>query len=189
MKIKFDPGLEHQIQAINAVVNVFNGQGNELSSFLICATTPSGLTFSDHGVGNWVDISDEQFLANVQKIQEANSIEKTTTLKGHEFSIEMETGTGKTYVYLRTIFALSEKYGFKKFIVVVPSVAIREGVLKSIDMVKDHFCALYANVPFECFVYDSRKLGHVRQFATSSQIQIMVINIQSFQKMCQIKIH
>ena len=103
-------------------------------------------------------------------------------MQGREFSIEMETGTGKTYVYLRTIFELNKTYGFKKFIIVVPSVAIREGVLKSIDIMKDHFSTLYDNVPFDYFVYDSKRLGRVRQFATSNQIQIMVINIQSFQK-------
>ena len=94
----------------------------------------------------------------------------------------METGTGKTYVYLRTIFELNKSYGFKKFIIVVPSVAIREGVLKSIEITKEHFQTLYDNAPFDHFVYDSRRLGKVRQFATSNQIQIMVINIQSFQK-------
>jgi type III restriction enzyme len=94
----------------------------------------------------------------------------------------METGTGKTYVYLRTIFELNKTYGFKKFIIVVPSVAIREGVLKSIDMTKEHFQTLYEKAPFDHFVYDSKRLGKVRQFATSNQIQIMVINIQSFQK-------
>jgi type III restriction enzyme len=94
----------------------------------------------------------------------------------------METGTGKTYVYLRTIFELNKTYGFKKFIIVVPSVAIREGVLKSIDVTKEHFQTLYEKVPFDHFVYDSKRLGKVRQFASNNQIQIMVINIQSFQK-------
>ena len=98
------------------------------------------------------------------------------------FSIEMETGTGKTYVYLRMIFELNKTYGFRKFIIVVPSVAIREGVLKSIDMMKEHLQTLYGNMPFDHFVYDSRHLGKVRQYATSNQIQIMVINIRSFQK-------
>ena len=92
----------------------------------------------------------------------------------------METGTGKTYVYLRTIFDLNAKYSFKKFIIVVPSVAIREGVLKSIEITKDHFSAIFNNVPFDYFVYDSKKLGKVRQFSTSNQIQVMVINVQAF---------
>ena len=104
------------------------------------------------------------------------------TLQGREFSIEMETGTGKTYVYLRTIFELNKTYGFRKFIIVVPSVAVREGVLKSIDITKEHFQTLYDKAPFDHFVYNSKRLGKVRQFASSNQIQIMVINIQSFQK-------
>ena len=94
----------------------------------------------------------------------------------------METGTGKTYVYLCSIFKLSKNYGLRKFIIVVPSIAIYEGVLKSADIMKDHFRMLYNNTPFSCFVYDSKRLGCMRQFATSNQIQIMAISIQSFQK-------
>ncbi|MEJ0047120.1 MAG: DEAD/DEAH box helicase family protein [Rhodospirillales bacterium] len=102
--------------------------------------------------------------------------------QGREFSIEMETGTGKTYVYLRTIFELNKRYGFKKFIIVVPSVAIREGVLKSLQITRDHFAALYDNTPIASFVYDSRRLGTVRQFSDSNHVQVMVINIQAFVK-------
>jgi len=141
-----------------------------------------GLFQTELGLGNRLNIGDEDILRNVQAVQEANEIEKVAALEGREFSIEMETGTGKTYVYLRTIFELNKTYGFKKFIIVVPSVAIREGVLKSIDVTKEHFHTLYDNAPFDHFVYDSKRLGKVRQFATSNQIQIMVINIQSFQK-------
>src|SRR5207245_5786882 len=84
------------------------------------------------------------------------------------FSIEMDTGTGKTYVYLRTIFELSRRYGFQKFVIVVPSVAIREGVLKNIEITKDHFHALYNNHLFEHFVYDAKNMGKLRSFATST---------------------
>jgi len=98
------------------------------------------------------------------------------------FSVEMETGTGKTYVYLRTIFELSRRYGFRKFIIVVPSVAIREGVLKNIDITAEHFRALYNNLPFEHFVYDARKVNRLRQFATSNTVQILIINIDAFRK-------
>lgn len=98
------------------------------------------------------------------------------------FSIEMETGTGKTYVYLRTIFELNQKYGLKKFIIVVPSVAVREGVLSSIELMRDHFKSLYNNAPFESFVYDSKKVHALKDFARNSNIQIMIINIQAFQK-------
>lgn len=92
----------------------------------------------------------------------------------------METGTGKTYVYLRSIFELNNKYGYKKFIIVVPSVAIREGVLKNLEITKEHFRELYDNTPFDYFVYNSKKPGLVRKFATSNTIQIMVMNIQAF---------
>jgi type III restriction enzyme len=94
----------------------------------------------------------------------------------------METGTGKTYVYLRTIFELNQLYGFKKFIIVVPSVAIREGVTSSIKLMRDHFKGLYNNVAFDDFIYQSKDLSRVRQFAMNSEVQIMVINIQAFQK-------
>lgn len=182
MKLKFDPSLEYQRDAINAIVDVFDGQPVSQTGFALSLAADAGLFQSELGVGNNLSLSDETVLANVHKIQEANDIEKVSALQGREFSIEMETGTGKTYVYLRTIFELNKAYGFKKFIIVVPSVAIREGVLKSIEMTKEHFCTLYDNVPFDYFVYDSKKLGQVRQFATSNQIQIMIINIQSFQK-------
>jgi type III restriction enzyme len=183
MKLKFDPALSYQQDAINAVVAVFNGQ-----PFMQVGVMPlpslqwGGLFQTELGMGNRLTVPDEQILSNVHGIQEANDIEKVTALEGREFSIEMETGTGKTYVYLRTVFELNKTYGFKKFIIVVPSVAVREGVLKSIDITKEHFQTLYDRTPFDHFVYDSKRLGKVRQFATSNQVQIMVINIQSFQK-------
>ncbi len=182
MKLKFDPALEYQQDAISAVVNAFEGQPIVQSNFEISTAGATGLEISNLGIGNNITLPDEQLLTNVHKVQEANDIEKTTELQGREFSIEMETGTGKTYVYLRSIFELSKNYGLKKFIIVVPGVAIREGVLKSICIMKEHFRTLYDNVSFDYFVYDPKKLGRVRQFANSNQIQIMVISIQSFQK-------
>lgn len=183
MKLKFDPSLEFQQDAINAVINVFEGQPIAQAGFeLSHGNAAGGLLQSDLGVGNNIILPDDHILANVHKTQEANDIEKTTDLQGREFSIEMETGTGKTYVYLRTIFELNKTYGFKKFIIVVPSVAIREGVLKSIDVMKGHFKTLYDNAPFDHFVYDSKRLGKVRQFSSGNQIQIMIINIQAFVK-------
>ncbi len=183
MKLRFDPSLQYQRDAINAVVNVFNGQPFVQTGAMAFQSLPTGGLFqTELGMGNRLTLSEEEILKNVHSVQEANDIEKVTRLQGFEFSIEMETGTGKTYVYLRTIFELNKTYGFKKFIIVVPSVAIREGVLKSIDIMKDHFQALYEKAPFDYFVYDSKRLGKVRQFATSNQIQIMIINIQSFQK-------
>lgn len=183
MKLKFDPTLQYQQDAISAVVNVFDGQPFVQSSAMAFqALQIGGLFQSELGMGNSLSLDDDALLKNVQVVQEANDIAKTAALQGREFSVEMETGTGKTYVYLRSIFELNKVYGFKKFIVVVPSVAIREGVLHSITTMKEHFQTLYENVPFDHFVYDSKRLGKVRQFASSNQIQIMVINIQSFQK-------
>jgi len=183
MKLKFDPSLEYQQEAVSAIVDVFHGQPITQTGFELSHTVETGLFQSELGVGNKLTLLDEEILANVHKKQEANDIEKVDGLQGREFSIEMETGTGKTYVYLRTIFELNKTYGFKKFIIVVPSVAIREGVLKSIELTKDHFQTLYDKVPFDYFVYDSKRLGKVRQFAGGvNQIQIMIINIQSFQK-------
>ena len=122
-------------------------------------------------------------------MQEQNFIEKSPGLfeDGDDypfpnFSVEMETGTGKTYVYLRSIFELHKRLGLRKFIIVVPSVAIREGVLSSLAMMKEHFRSLYNNVPFDHYVYNAKDLSKVRQFATANTLQIMVINIQAFQR-------
>lgn len=203
MKLKFDPTLQYQQDAINAVVGVFAGQPFVQSvATAFQSLQIGGLFQTELGMGNRLAVADEDILANVHAVQEANGIERAPVTTrhmtagmgvgrplswpaleyGNEFSVEMETGTGKTYVYLRSIFELNKVYGFKKFIIVVPSVAIREGVLHSINTMKEHFHTLYDKVPFDHFVYDSKRLGKVRQFASSNQIQIMVINIQSFQK-------
>ena len=183
MKLKFDPSLQYQQDAINSVVSVLHGQPYVPTGAMAWQSLQIGGLFqTELGVGNRLTLQAADILTNLHAVQEANGVEKIDERQGMEFSIEMETGTGKTYVYLRTIFELNKTYGFRKFIIVVPSVAIREGVLKSVDMMKEHFQTLYDNVPFEHFVYDSKRLGKVRQFATSNQIQIMVINIQSFQK-------
>lgn len=183
MKLKFDPSLQYQQDAVEAIVGAFAGQPfAQTAAMAFQSLQIGGLFQTELGMGNRLTLGDDEILKNVQAIQEANDIEKVVALAGREFSIEMETGTGKTYVYLRTIFELNKVYGFKKFIIVVPSVAIREGVLKSIEVTKSHFQTLFDKAPFDHFVYDSKRLGKVRQFASSNQIQIMVINIQSFQK-------
>jgi type III restriction enzyme len=203
MKLKFDPSLEYQQDAIRAVVELFEGQPLSQTDFeLTVQTSGRGVALRELAVGNEIQIADEQILENIHRIQERNGIEKLLAgmdavedwdavpnvdaipplPHGRDFSIEMETGTGKTYVYLRSIFELNKTYGFKKFIIVVPSIAIREGVLKSIDIMRDHFRTLYNNVIFYHFVYDSRKLGEVNAFARDNTLQIMIINIQSFQR-------
>src|SRR6266699_1327163 len=135
MKLKFDPSLQYQQDAINAVIGVFAGQPFVLTGAMAFQSLQIGGLFqTELGMGNRLNLPDDEILKNVHTIQEANEIEKVVALQGREFSIEMETGTGKTYVYLRTIFELNKRYGFNKFIIVVPSVAIREGVLKNLEI-------------------------------------------------------
>ncbi len=188
MKLKFDAALEHQLAAIDAVVGVFDGLPLARANFEISQRLDGlGLVYTEQGVGNAITLDDARILANVRAVQERNNIEMVAELEGPasggmHFTIEMETGTGKTYVYLRTIFELNKHYGFKKFIIVVPSIAVREGVQKSIEMMGQHLRTLYQNVPFKPFVYDSGKLEQVSAFARDTTLQIMIINIQSFQR-------
>lgn len=190
MKLKFDPGLEYQLEAIRAVVDLFEGLPPKQGAFEISLSPfESQLSFNHLGVANRFMLDDDRLLKNLHAVQERNIIPKSPSLVEEDdtyrlpnFSVEMETGTGKTYVYLRTIFELNLKYGFTKFIIVVPSVAIREGVLSSIELMRDHLKGLYDHVPFDHFVYSSADLSRVRQFAVSNEIQIMIINIQAFQK-------
>ena len=137
---------------------------------------------SDLGVGNKLTLLDDEILKNLNKVQLRNGLASSTTLESGDFTVEMETGTGKTYVYLRTIFELNKRYGFTKFVIVVPSVAIKEGVYKTLQVTADHFRTLYSGVPSDYFLYDSGKLWQVRNFATSSHIQIMVVTVGAINK-------
>ena len=119
---------------------------------------------------------------NLHAIQLRNGLSPSDHLDSGDFTVEMETGTGKTYVYCRTIFELNKRYGFTKFVIVVPSIAIKEGVYKSLQITEEHFKALYSGAPFDYFLYDSTKLGQVRNFATSPQIQIMVVTVGAINK-------
>lgn len=175
MKFKFDKNLDYQLEAIGSIVDIFDTGENVINGseeFKL-----QSLPF----VGNQMEIDQAKILTNVQAIQTKNKIEQYSELNSLDFSVEMETGTGKTYVYLRTILELNKKYGLKKFIILVPSVAIREGVLKTIEQTKDHFNQLY-NTGFGFFAYDSKKLSRVREFTKSLGIQIMIMTIQSFNK-------
>ena len=144
--------------------------------------THGSLSLSENGVGNNVVLTNEQILKNVQEVQQRNGFEPVSELDGMNFSIEMETGTGKTYVYLRTIYELNKQYGFKKFVIVVPSVAIREGVLKNLEITHGHFQTLYDKVPVDFGVYDSGKVSQLRGFASSNTVQVLVMNIDAFAK-------
>jgi type III restriction enzyme len=204
MKLQFDANQQFQLDAVAAITDLFDGQPQSAPEYaVINMGTGTGLFAGQQqtelGAGNQLLVAEEKLLENTRAIQTHHDIEVADPAAALEmwelfdgpanqsrqcphFSVEMETGTGKTYVYLRTIFELSRRYGFQKFIIVVPSVAIREGVLKNIEITAEHFRALYNNLPFEHFVYDARKVNRLRQFATSNTLQILIINIDAFRK-------
>ena len=189
MKLHFEPNLDYQWQAIEAVCDLFRGQEACRTEFTVTLKLPEaqdpspqlalGVEQTDLGVGNRLTLLDDQLLANLRNVQLRNGLAPSEQLHSGDFTVEMETGTGKTYVYLRTIFELNRRYGFSKFVIVVPSVAIKEGVYKSLQITQEHFRGLYAGVPVDFFLYDSGKLGQVRNFATSATIQVMVMTVQS----------
>jgi type III restriction enzyme len=197
VKLKFDPNQQFQIDAINAVLDIFEGQGKNGYAHVASSHDLLGI------YPNQLTLDPETIRQNVRKIQERNGIKNgiaswgspacrqagndehgvsDEAIFGMDFSIEMETGTGKTYVYLRTILELNRKYNFKKFIILVPSVAIREGVIKTLNITKDHFRALYDNTPYRFYEYISRNLSQVKAFAQSSNVEIMVMTMGAFNK-------
>lgn len=179
MKLSFESNLSYQQEAIQSVVGLFEGQNVEDSGYSYNLT--GALNMID-GIANKLVLTEEQVLRNLQGIQEKNELPKSESLNGMHFSVEMETGTGKTYVYLRTIYELNRKYGFKKYVIVVPSIAIREGVLKNLQITHEHFQTLYDNTPTRYYVYDSSHISKLRGFATGDNIEILVINIDAFAK-------
>lgn len=176
MKFRFDANQDFQIGAVNAVVDIFEGQEQASAGRIASDGTLLGI------YPNVLSLPQEEVLTNVHKIQERNAVKNGGTVEDYDFSIEMETGTGKTYVYLRTIFELNKHYGWKKFIILVPSVAIREGVIKTLQITKDHFAELYNNVPYRFYEYQSKNISQVRHFADDSNINIMVMTISAFNK-------
>ena len=183
MKLRFEPDLDFQLQAVDAVCNLFRGQEVCRTEFTVTRDA-ADLPYHETGlgIGNRQTLGGDGILENLRETQLDNGLPQSESLESFDFTVEMETGTGKTYVYLRTIFELNKRYGFTKFVIVVPSVAIKEGVYKSLQLTDDHFRSLYAGVPFEYFLYDSAKLGQVRNFATSPQIQIMVVTVGAINK-------
>jgi type III restriction enzyme len=185
MKFRFDPDLDFQNKAIQAAARLFEGAPQPSDAW-----SAAGLTLiSQNGVvGNRLALDDDALLANLQAVQRdpelhnGRPLQVSESLDGRDFSVEMETGTGKTYVYLRTALELSRAYGLRKFIVVVPSVAIREGVLKTLQVTREHFCRLYDNLPYRFYQYDSGNLARVRQFAASNDVEIMIMTLDSFNK-------
>ncbi|MEM4711407.1 MAG: DEAD/DEAH box helicase family protein [Candidatus Woesearchaeota archaeon] len=188
MKLNFESNLEYQIQAINSIVNLFEGQIKDegVFNFSFELNDKTQIFNEINAIRNNLTITSDQIYDNLCKIQKENEIECNSKddfeNNGLNFTVEMETGTGKTYVYLRTIYELNKKYGFKKFVIVVPSIAIREGVLKNLEITFEHFQNLYDNVPVNYYIYDSGKVSILRSFATNNNIEILVINIDSFAK-------
>jgi type III restriction enzyme len=192
MELEFDPNLEYQLDAINSVVDLFEGQQKKSGMFETDVMLPATRmqhsqeafsVYADASLRNNLGISQDKLLSNLQEVQQGNDIDgRSDELDGMHFSVEMETGTGKTYVYLRTIHELYQEYDFKKFIIVVPSIAIREGVKKNLEITEGHFKKLYGNVNPDYFVYDSDELEKLRSFATADHLQIMVINIDAFRR-------
>ena len=188
MKLKFNSELAYQVEAISSITDIFKGQKQCQSNFTVVAgideSGTEGKLVTNLGVGNKLEIDEEDILKNVREIQLKNGLPPSKIIKPgeYDFDIEMETGTGKTYVFLRTIFELNKQYGFTKFIIVVPSVAIKEGIVKSIDIMTDHFKELYDNVIFKSLEYKSKNLDVLRDFVISDNIRIMVMTVQSFNK-------
>ena len=186
MKLQFEPDLDFQLSAIESVCDLFRGQEVYRSEFSL-SPEPNGqarlgMEDNDLGIGNLLNLPEDVLLDNLQDVQLRNGLQASSVLGSKDFTVEMETGTGKTYVYLRTIFELNKRYGFTKFAIVVPSIAIKEGVNKSLEIMGDHLRNLYSGTPFDHFIYDSAKLGQVRNFATGSQIQIMVMTVGAINK-------
>ena len=188
MKLHFEPDLDYQKAAIESVADLFRGQEINRTEFTVTRRDAGGiqgelgLVESELGIGNRLTLLDDEIVSNLKDIQLRNGLAPSTSLASGDFTVEMETGTGKTYVYLRTVFELNRRYGFTKFVIVVPSVAIKEGVYKTLQMTEEHFKGLYSGQPFDYFLYDSSKLGQVRNFATSPTIQIMVVTVGAINK-------
>lgn len=186
VKLKFDSKQAFQLEAIQAATELFTGQPAELSELTTAmrqqrrSENELDLQLETGAVGNHLVLDDEAILENLQSIQNDNGLDVNQQLvEGRQFDVEMETGTGKTYVYLRTILELSKQYHFTKFIILVPSVAIREGVAESIKLMTPHFRAELGYDPFDTFVYSGKRAEEVQSFATATNTQIMIMTIDS----------
>jgi type III restriction enzyme len=193
VELKFDANQQYQRDAIDSVVELFAGQEAIDQGVTVPGFRDEGALFAELVFGNSFDLSAETLRTNLRRVQDrpveledrtvVPSISETlrrpleTDEMPLDFNVEMETGTGKTYVYVRTIVELHLKYGFRKFVIVVPSVAIREGVLNSLSVLREHIRDVYDGLQYDHYVYDSKALTRVRRFAMASHLQIMVVNI------------
>lgn len=184
MKLKFK-NQDFQNDAVETVARLFKGQEKANTTFSVSDNSAQyNLLENEFGLGNRLLIDTKTLQENLNAVQKAHALPQTEIDSAQAFpiSVEMETGTGKTFVYTKTILELNNLYGFTKFIIVVPSVAIREGVYKSLQVTEDYFKNQYDSVPYRYFIYNSAKLSDVRTFATSNNIEIMIINIDAFKK-------
>jgi len=194
LRLKFDPNQDYQLEAIQSIVKVFEGLPKYTSEFALGQEIVPNLP-------PYETLHEDWLYDNVRAVQQENDperrflqrsmnldVDEGMVLEGvgnhswryPSFTTEMETGTGKTYVYLRTIHELRQHYGFRKFVIVVPSIAIYEGVVKNFEITKSHFAALYSNETVNLIRYDSSRLSALRTFATSTFVEILVMTIQSF---------
>ncbi|MFT4470855.1 DEAD/DEAH box helicase family protein [Arthrobacter sulfonylureivorans] len=192
---QFDASQQYQLDAIASVVDLVDGQPQDAEKLVTTlrgsavideanqAVLDIDLTQEVGAVGNSLVLDRDLILANLQRVQDRNGLEVAPKLYDDalDFDIEMETGTGKTYVYLRTIFELAQKYNFTKFVILVPSVAIREGVSTSIRLMREHFENLYTKhgITFDASIYSGKSAEEVQSFATSTNVQILIMTIDS----------
>lgn len=186
MKLKFKH-QKFQADAAKAVVDVFAGQPYLTANYLIDrGDDKQGTLINDPYFTGWCNqpivpqLSDKVILENLNKVQRTNLIAPSPNLEGrYNLTVEMETGVGKTYTYIKTMYELNKHYGWSKFIVVVPSIAIREGVYKSFVVTQEHFAEEYGK-KIRFFIYNSAQLTNIDQFASDSAMQVMIINSQAF---------
>ncbi len=179
---QFDDSLDYQVQAVKSTVELFRGLSRSIDGIYRpdrIRKVGEGDPVRNHGI-----VTGRRLLENLRGVQLENELFADNELYNNNFTIEMETGTGKTYVYLRTILELYKEYDFKKFIIVVPSIAIRKGVEKSIEQLKDHFNRLYnLDIQKHCFIYDSNNARQISsKLVESNDLSICVMNIQAFNK-------
>ncbi|MFL6138384.1 MAG: DEAD/DEAH box helicase family protein [Frankiaceae bacterium] len=177
MRLQFDANQDFQVAAVESVLSLIEGQPVVAQAM---RTLQEGLLDIEVS-SNPPLLPDDVLARNLERVQDLNGLPRSELVE-KRFEIEMETGTGKTYVYLRTIRELHRRYGFTKFVVVVPSVAIREGLLATVSLTREHFDDLYDRTPIDTTVYDGRRLAAIRSWATSTNLQLLVLTLDSFNK-------